>query len=268
MSKAFASRVCRIVLMALVIGALALGGTAQAAESRLDTILDRGVLRVGTTGDYKPFTFYDEDTGEHEGIDIEMARSLADALGVELKLVRTTWGTLIDGILEDKYDVAMGGISIRLSRQAKVFFTIPYLETGKAPITLDENVERFQTIEQIDRPDVRVIVNPGGTNERFARENFDEAEIILHDSNVTIFEEIVKGNADLMITDAVETLVQERLHPELEAVHPHDPFTFTEFGYILPRGDVVFKEWLDLWLHTSMETGEFEEIFEKHVGGN
>jgi cyclohexadienyl dehydratase len=75
----------------------------------------------------------------------------------------------------------------------------------------------------------------------------------------------VAGKADLMITDAVETLVQEQIHPELAAVNPDKPFTFTEFGYMLPRGDTVFKEWLDLWLHTAIKTGEFQEIFDSHI---
>jgi cyclohexadienyl dehydratase len=147
----------------------------------------------------------------------------------------------------------------------QVFFTIPYLETGKAPITLKENVDKFQTLEQIDREGVTVIVNPGGTNEQFARENLKKARIIVHDDNVTIFDQIVAGKADLMITDAVETLVQEQIHPELAAVNPDKPFTFTEFGYMLPRGDIVFKEWLDLWLYTAIKTGEFQEIFDSHI---
>lgn len=245
--------------------ALTLGRMAAAETSRLDEIVERGVVRVGTTGDYKPFTYLDKETGEYEGIDIDMATSLAGALGVKLEFVPTTWGTIVTDLLEDKYDVAVGGISKKLGRQMQVFFTIPYMETGKAPITLKENVEKFQTLEQIDREGVTAIVNPGGTNEQFARDNLKKAKILVHDDNVTIFEQIVAGKADLMITDAVETLVQEQIHPELAAVNPDKPFTFTEFGYMLPRGDIVFKEWVDLWLHTALKTGELQEIFDSHI---
>ncbi|HPI97116.1 MAG TPA: transporter substrate-binding domain-containing protein [Synergistales bacterium] len=258
----------RLLVLSLMIMALVLAPatTSPGQEvSRLDTVLETGVLKVGTTGDYKPFTYLNKDTGEFEGIDIDMARSLAAALGIRLEFVQTSWKNIVSDLVEGKYDVAMGGISKRLSRQTDVFFTIPYLETGKAPITLKENFDRFQTLEQIDQEGVRVIVNPGGTNEQFARANLKKATIVVHDDNVTIFDQIVQGKADLMMTDAVETMVQEKLHPELKAVNPDKPFTFTEFGYMLPRGDVIFKEWVDLWLHTVLKTGEYQDYFDKWV---
>src|SRR5690606_40866418 len=59
-------------------------------------------------------------------------------------------------------------------------------------------------------PDVRVVVNPGGTNEKFARERLKRATIVQHPDNNTIFDEIIAGRADLMITDAAETRWQAR----------------------------------------------------------
>ncbi|WP_198470136.1 transporter substrate-binding domain-containing protein [Acetomicrobium sp. S15 = DSM 107314] len=266
LSKGVLKRRFLLVAAVVAILSLAIGNLAVAAgPSRLDEILERGVVKVGTTGDYKPFTYLNKETKEYEGIDIDMARSLAKALGVKLEFVPTTWKNIVTDLVEDKYDVAVGGISKKLDRQMKVFFTIPYMETGKAPITRKENVNKFQTLEQIDQENVTVIVNPGGTNEQFVRENLKKAKILVYDDNVTIFDQIVAGKADLMITDAVETLVQERIHPELAAVNPDKPFTFTEFGYMLPRGDIIFKEWVDLWLHTALKTGQFKEIFDSHI---
>ena len=72
------------------------------------------------------------------------------------------------------------------------------------------------------------IVNPGGTNEKFARANLKKARILVHPDNVTIFQQIVDGKADLMMTDAIEARLQSRLHPELCAVHPQQPFDFAE----------------------------------------
>lgn len=263
--KHYFGRLLILSLLIMVIAIASAAPTVGAETSRLDTIMEMGVLKVGTTGDYKPFTYFDKEKGEFEGIDIDMAKSLAAALGVKLELVQTTWKNIVTDLVEGKYDVAMGGISKRLSRQTSVFFTIPYLETGKAPITLKENAEKFQTLDQIDQEGVRVIVNPGGTNESFARANLKKATIVVHEDNVTIFDQIIQGKADLMMTDAVETLVQEKLHPELKAVNPDKPFTFTEFGYMLPRGDSVFKEWVDLWLHTALKTGEYQKYFDSRV---
>ncbi|SDM08566.1 cyclohexadienyl dehydratase [Modicisalibacter muralis] len=240
----------------------------QAAEpsgsrSHLDQVLKQGVVRVCTTGDYKPFTYLDPQTEKFEGIDIDMAKDLAEALGVEAEFVPTSWPTLMQDFTAGKCDIAMGGISVNLDRQQKAYFSIPYFKGGKTPITRCENVDKFQTLEQIDRPGVTAIVNPGGTNERFARANLDEAEIVMYDDNVTIFKQIVAGEADLMMTDAIETVLQANLNPELCAVHPEAPFTYSEKGYLLPRGDEVWKAWVDQWLHLTKATGEFDAIKDK-----
>src|ERR1700689_5560592 len=79
--------------------------------SRLDAILERHALRVGTTGDYRPFTALDKETGEYSGFDIDMARALAKALGVSIAFTPTTWSGLAQGLAEGDFDIAMGGVS-------------------------------------------------------------------------------------------------------------------------------------------------------------
>src|SRR5207244_8090130 len=83
---------------------------SAAPPSQLDAIQQRGALNVCTTGDYKPFTFRAGDN--YEGIDIELAKSLAKAIGVEAKFVQTKWADLMADFTSGKCDVAMGGISV------------------------------------------------------------------------------------------------------------------------------------------------------------
>ena len=263
-----------IVLVALCSLAAAQTATQTATEtatpqsaSALDTVLEQGYVRVCTTGDYKPFSYLDPETNTFEGIDIDMARGLADSLGVEARFVQTAWPRLMEDFTSDKCEVAMGGISVNLGRQTQAFFSEPYLVDGKTPITRCENVEKFQTVEQIDQPGVRVIVNPGGTNQRFADANFTQAEVTVYDDNVTIFQQIVDGAADLMVTDAVETVLQAGLNPELCAVHPDTPFTYSEKGYLLPRGDVAWKAYVDQWLHLALADGTFEDVYDTWLTG-
>lgn len=232
--------------------------------NRLDTVMQRGVLRVGSTGDYKPFSYRDPASGQFQGIDLEMAGLLAKALGVKLEVVGTSWPTLMKDFGEDKFDIAMSGVSVNLDRQRTVMFSIPYLRDGKTPITRCENKDRFQTLQQIDRPEVKAIVNPGGTNERFARANLKSAKIEVYQDNVTIFDQIVAGKADLMITDAVETRLQQKLRPQLCAVHPEAPFDYSEKAYLLPR-DFLFKAFVDQWLHQTLQSGAFSKIHDKWI---
>lgn len=225
-----------------------------APSSRLDEIVSRGVLRVGSTGDYKPFSYRPGAGADFVGLDIDLAADLARSLGVKLDVVPTSWPTLMKDYADDRFDLAIGGISVTLDRQKKALFSLPYLRDGKTPITRCADQARFQTLAQIDRPDVRLIENPGGTNERFARAHAPHAQLTIYPDNVTIFDQIAEGRADVMITDATETRLQQRLHPGLCAVHPDAPFDFSEKAVLLPR-DLVFKAYVDQWLHQAEASG-------------
>jgi cyclohexadienyl dehydratase len=236
---------------------------AQAPTSQLDTIQSRGALQICTTGDYKPFTLAKD--GGYEGIDIELAKSLAKAIGVEAKFVATKWSDLLADFTSGKCDIAMGGISVTLDRQKRAFFSTPYLINGKAPIVRCADKAKYQSVADIDKPEVRVIVNPGGTNERFVRANFKQAKIEVFPDNVTIFDQILAGKADIMIAESIETKVQEKAKPGLCAVNPDEPLQYGEMGYLLPRGDVTFKAFVDQWLHLAKATGEFAGIYSQFV---
>ncbi len=77
------------------------------AESRLQTILKNGEIRVGTTGDWNPMTFKDPATNEYKGFEIEIVRELAKDMGVKLIIVPTEWKTLVNGIVANKYDISV-----------------------------------------------------------------------------------------------------------------------------------------------------------------
>ena len=237
-------------------------GAAATTSSRLDEILARGVLRVGSTGDYKPFTYRMPASGGFIGLDMALAADLAASLGVRLEVVPTTWGAMLGDLGNDRFDLAMGGVSVSLERQKKAFFSLPYLRDGKTPIARCEDAQKYQALADIDRPGVRVIVNPGGTNERFARAHAPRAKLEVFPDNVAIFDRIVAGEADVMITDAIEARLQQRLHPKLCAIHPDAPFDFSEKAVLLPR-DIALKAYVDQWLHQAIETGAFARANEQ-----
>ena len=239
--------------------------TATWAQSRLDEIVARGTLRVALTGDYRPFSFLDKATGQYTGLDVDMANNLAESLGVKLEIVPTTWSTLLADLKGDKFDVGMGGISVNLARQKTAFFSAPVLRVGKTPIARCADKARFQTLAQIDRPGVRVIVNPDGTNEKFDRANLKQATIVTFPDNTKIFEELVAKRADVMITDSVETKLQQKLHPELCAIHPDQPFDYGELAYLLPR-DLPLRQYVNQWLHLAMENGTWRQRLESYLG--
>ncbi|ROL68994.1 ArtI protein [Pseudomonas chlororaphis] len=238
---------------------LALPGLAQAdaAASHLDRVLEQGQLRVCTTGDYKPYS-YKDPSGAYSGIDISLVQRLADSLGAKVQWVDSTWKSLMPDMQAGKCDIAVGGISVTLERQKKAFFSSTLDVDGKIPLARCEDQARYQTVEQINQPSVRLIEPAGGTNEAFAHAFLPKAQLILHD-NVTLFDALLNKQADVMITEASEALYQQKLKPGLCAINPTHFLQYGEKAYLLPRGDMAWKQYVDQWLHLTKATGVYQD---------
>lgn len=247
----------RLVLAVALLGLLA--GPAL-ADSALDAIHARGVLRVGTTGDYKPFTFRNPD-GSYTGADMVMAQRLAQKLGVKLEIVPTTWATLLPDFVAGKYDMAMGGVSVLPARAEKGDYSTTVNTDGKRPIARCADKERFTSLAAIDKPDVRVIVNPGASNEVFAKQNFPHAQLTVYPDNVTIFDQIVANKADVMVTDGIEVDHQAYIHPELCAADVKQTFTTADKAYLMPKDPALVK-FVDDWLAQEMSSGEWQQTLD------
>jgi cyclohexadienyl dehydratase len=241
---------------------LCAAGSAFAQTSALDGVAQAGVLRACTPGDYKPFAFQRPDGG-YEGIDVDLATLLATSMNAKLELVKTSWANLMADFTGGKCDIAVGGISVTTERQKRAFFSAAYMVNGKAPIARCEDVAKYQTVADIDKPGVRVIANPGGSNERFARANFKTAQLTIHAENLTIFDELLQKRADVFVTESAEAMVQQKLRPGLCAVNPDKPLQYGEMAWLLPRGDIVMKAYVDQWLHLAQAGGEYKRVTDK-----
>lgn len=191
----------------------ALASVRLTSSASLARVRAAGVLRIGTTGDYAPFSL--ESDGRLSGMDVELARALAHELAVEPIFLRTSWPSLNEDLRRDAFDLAIGGISATAERRAAAALSVPYLSGGKTIIARCADAARFAGIAAVDRAGVRVIVNPGGTNEQFVRANLHRAAIRVYADNRTIFDEIRARRADVMITDDTEVELQVHRHPEL-----------------------------------------------------
>jgi cyclohexadienyl dehydratase len=245
------------IIFAVVVAML----NGAAGARTLGAIKAAHSLKVGLTGDYAPYSLHRPD-GAVVGADVIMAHALAQSLGVTLEIVPTTWKTMKADLEADRFDVVMGGVSVTPDRAAVGDFSTPVMHDGKRPIVRCADKERYTSIETIDRPAVRVVVNPGGTNERFAKASFPHASLREHADNRTIFEELVREQADIMVTDGAEVDYQARLHPGvLCAANVPDSFDHFDKAFWMMR-DPALKEAVDAWLEKAIKAGDYERALE------
>ncbi|HYP81426.1 MAG TPA: gamma subclass chorismate mutase AroQ [Steroidobacteraceae bacterium] len=173
---------------------------------------------MGTPGDYAPYALRDAAHDRYSGADIALARELALDLGLRAEFVPTSWRTLLEDGISDRFDIAIGGISVTPERQRSMAFSTAYFHDAKQPVVRCGEQRRYDTRAEIDVPAVRLITNPGGTNESFARSQFPHAALIVHSDNLAVFDEIRAARADVMVTDGVEATLQQQRGQGLCAV--------------------------------------------------
>ncbi len=240
----------------------ALHGIRETPAPSLQRIASSGLLRIGTTGDYAPFSL--EANGTLSGSDIELAEDLASQLRARAVFVRTSWSSLADDLNEGMFDVGIGGISVTAAREAQGAFSIPYVSGGKTILARCKEAETFREgIAAVDRARVRVAVNPGGTNEQFVRDNIRHATIVVFADNRAIFGALAAGRADVMITDDVEAELQARRHPELCRAFP-GTLTHADKAIFMPRDPGLVKAVND-WLEPAVAAGRPARVLNEYL---
>jgi cyclohexadienyl dehydratase len=225
-----------------------------------------GKILIGTTGDYRPLSFFEPETGEYWGFGIEMAREMAAELGVGIEFVKTSWPTLTADVLADPqtFDLAIGGITITDARRETMLMSDGYLANGKTILCRKSDADRFQSLADLDKPEVRVMVNPGGLNEKFANENLTHATIIVHQKNEEIPTLVAEGKADVMITEITEAPYYVQADARLAAPLLNEPFTHGEIGVLMRKGQDDLLLMVNNLIRKMKSDGSLRRLHEKY----
>ena len=253
-------RIIALLLVLLVAGC----GTSP---DPLQTVRQRGVLLVGSTGDYKPMSFRDPATGKYRGFDAALAEELARELGVKLEYVPTTWPTLMRDTLGRKFDLAVCGITITEARKKQALMSDGYLTNGKTILCRAEDAGKYTSLAAVNRPEVSVMENPGGLNEKFARKYLPRAILIIHPVNEEIPGLIASGRADVMITEIMEAAYYCAQDKRLAAPLLDRPFTHGQLGVLLPPGNEALRDHVNAFLQRKRLSGRLDEWKKTHLHG-
>lgn len=199
-------------------------------------------IRIGTTGDYAPVSYRNEVSGEFVGTDVELAKRIAAELGLEPVFVGTTWKTMLADLENERFDIAVSGITATDERRQRAYVSVGYKRNGKTLICRSKDINRFRTLADVDRPDVTVVENRGGTNEAFARTRFSQCALLVCEENAEAPRCILAGEADAMITDVIEAEYLSSLYEEIAAPLCDEPFTDDECCVLVGRHCVEFLE--------------------------
>lgn len=235
-------------------------------SGKVAEIVERGTILFGTTGDYRPLSFREPETGEYWGFGIEMAGEIAKRLDVGIVFKPTSWPTLTADVLAQPqlFDLAIGGITITDARRETMLMSEGYLANGKTILCRASEAGRFQSLADIDKPEVRVMVNPGGLNEKFANEHLTHATIIVHQKNEEIPSLIAEGEADVMITEITEAPYYVQTDSRLAAPLLDAPFTHGEIGVLMPKGQEDLLEMVNIVIRQMKSDGSLRRLHEKY----
>ena len=237
----------------------------ETQQPTIQRIQERGELLVGTTGDYRPLS-YREAEGNYWGFGIEMAEKIAERIGVGIEYVQTSWPTLTADVLTEPqtFDLAIGGITITDTRKETMLMSDGYLANGKTILCRSTEADRYKTLADIDKPEVTVMVNPGGLNEKFANENLSHATIIVYQKNEEIPTLVAEGKADVMITEITEAPYYVQADSRLAAPLLNEPFTHGEIGVLMRKGQDDLLLMVNNLIRKMKSDGSLRRLHEKY----
>ena len=228
-------------------------------------ILDRGTILFGTTGDYRPLSFCEPD-GTYWGFGIDVANEIAKRLGVDIEFKKTSWPTLTADVLTEPqiFDLAIGGITITDTRRETMLMSDGYLANGKTILCRASEADRYKSLADIDKPEVTVMVNPGGLNEKFANENLTHANIVVYQKNEEIPTLVAEGAADVMITEITEAPYYVQTDTRLAAPQLNAPFTHGEIGVLMQKGQEDLLQIVNNVICKMKSDGSLRKLHEKY----
>ena len=226
-------------------------------ESTVEQIMKRGTLKVGMST-FVPWAMKDK-TGKLIGFEIDVATRLAEDMGVKIEFVPTKWAGIIPALLTGKFDVIIGGMSVRPDRNLKVNFTIPYDYAGQSLVANKNLASGLSSLQDFNRPDVVIAARLGSTAADAANKFMPSAKKRFFDDEAQVIQEVVNGQAHAAVASAPLPAFQAIKYPDRLFLPFQGTFTKEPIGFALRKGDYDTLNYFNNWIRVVEARGWLAE---------
>lgn len=227
------------------------------SESMIEQAMKRGTLRVGMST-FVPWAMTAK-SGDLIGFEIDVAKRLAQDMGVKIEFVPTKWAGIIPALLTGKFDIIIGGMGIRPDRNLKVNFSIPYDHTGQAIVANKTLAAGFKSIEDFNKPDVTIALRLGSTAVTAVKQYMPKAKMTLFDDEAQAYQEVLNGKAHAVVGSAPTPAFYAIKYPEKLFLPIEGTFTQEPIGFAVRKGDFDTINYLDNWITVVAAEGWLKE---------
>lgn len=236
------------------------GAATSAEATTYDQIKENGYITFATEGTYAPYSFHD-DNDELVGFDVEVAKAVAEKLGVEAKFTETQWDGIIAGLDAEKYDAIANQVSITEEREAKYLFSTPYTYVYGAVIVNEDNSD-INSFEDLDGKDVALTVT---SNWAEVAESYGGSIVSTSGFSESI-QLVIQGRADATVNDNVTFLDFKANQPDANVKIVATSDEATESAILLRKEDSDLQEAINGALEELRKDGTLAEISVKYFG--
>ncbi len=236
-----------------------------AAGPVLDRILEKGELVVGTSGQQPPMTVRAK-SGEIIGLDIDIARAVAQGMGIDVKFVTLPFAELLPNLEAGKVDMVISGMTITPNRNRNVAFVGPYYVSGKGILALEKRYAELQDANGLNAPEVVVATLENSTSQKFAETLMPKAKLALSPSYDGAVDLLLNSKADVMVADLPFCAFAAYRHQEKGLSAGKSPLTFEPLGIAMPE-DALLINWVQNFLNTLQGTGQLKKLHKKWLDG-
>jgi polar amino acid transport system substrate-binding protein len=254
-------KIITTIFLALVFMGLATSTLANEAPV-LKRVLESGQLRVGMTGDQPPMNVKSR-TGTFIGLDVDLAKMLADAMNVKLTMVPKPFPQLLAALKAGEVDMVMSNMSITAQRTVDVTFIGPYMLSGKSILTKSTNLAAVSTPSEINKVEFKIAVLENSTSQQFVEKNLAETTIIKIQNYEEGIDLVLNNKVDLMVADMTTCILAVMRHPDSALATLNAPLTLEPIGMAISSGDAQFANLLTNYLTMFKGTGLLDILRKK-----